>query len=69
MFDDAEAARDFVDTKQAYLCQRAADLQLKEFPGLLYVDGAAWIVEPDQKETASKLAPILGGTVQQRSCK
>ena len=69
VFEDAKQARQFVDAKQALLCRRAADMQLTEFPGFPYVDGGAWIVEPDEKATADKLAPILGGTANMASCK
>jgi len=41
MFDDAKHAREFVDNKQAYLCKRAGDMQLTDFPGFAYVDGGA----------------------------
>jgi len=69
VFADAQRARQFVDAKQQLLCKKMAEKQLFEFPGFPYVDGGAWIVEPDDKETADKLAPILGGTAQQHPCK
>jgi hypothetical protein len=69
VFEDAAHARAFVDAKQAYLCKRAVDLQLGDFPGFVYIDGGTWIVEPDEKATADKLAPMLGGQAKVASCK
>jgi hypothetical protein len=69
VFADAKQAREFLDAKQAMLCTKMAAHRLFEFPGFPYVDGGAWIVEPDEKATADKLAPILGGTAQQRPCR
>jgi hypothetical protein len=44
------------------------DLKLADFPGFFYVDGGAWLVEPDDKATADKLAPILGGKAGAAQC-
>jgi hypothetical protein len=68
VFADAKRAREFLDTKQAFLCGKAAASQLFDFPGFAYVDGGSWIVEPDEKATADKLAPILGGQAEQIPC-
>lgn len=67
VFEDAKRAQEFLTTKQAALCRHAAQMQLV-FPGFAYVDGGAWIVEPDEKDTAEKLAPLLGGTAHVASC-
>jgi predicted small secreted protein len=68
VFQDAERAREFVTMKQNLLCQRAKSLNLPDFPGFPYIDGGAWIVEPDEKGTAEKLAPLVGGTAHLASC-
>jgi hypothetical protein len=67
VFADAKQAQEYVATKLAMLCRHTAEMKLG-FPGFPYVDGGAWIVEPDEKDTADKLAPILGGTVHVASC-
>ena len=68
VFADPTRAREFVEQKRAYLCGRAVDLKLADFPGFFYVDGGAWLVEPDDKATADKLAPILGGKAGAAQC-
>lgn len=68
VFEDAKRAQEFIATKQAMLCRHAADMKLVGFAGFPYVDGGAWIVEPDEKDTVDKLAPILGGTARVASC-
>ncbi len=68
VFESAAHARQFIDTKQAFLCKRADDYGLEHFPGFPYVTADNWVVEPDDKGTADKLAPILGGKADMASC-
>ena len=68
VFADATQARAFVDAKQALLCGKAKELKMPDFPGFAHVDGDNWVVEVDDKDTADKLAGILGGTAQQVPC-
>jgi hypothetical protein len=68
VFEDAKRAREFLDTKQAFLCRHAVGAGMADFPGFPYVDGGTWVIEPDEKETADKLAGILGGKAQQIPC-
>jgi hypothetical protein len=68
VFKDAKLAREFLEAKQKLLCARAAAMQLTGFPGFPYVDGGAWIVEPDEKATAERLAPVLGGEAKVAGC-
>jgi hypothetical protein len=69
VFEDAAQARQFIDGKRELLCRKAANMKLDSFPGFAYVYGGAWIIEPDEKETAEKLAPIVGGKAGVASCK
>ena len=68
VFEDAAHARQFIDVKRTYLCKRAKDYGLEQFPGFPYVDGGVWIIEPDDKETADKVATILGGKANMGAC-
>lgn len=68
VFAGAKQAQEYVTAKQSALCKRAAGMRLKAFPGFPYVDGGAWILEPDTKETAEKAAPILGGMAKVAGC-
>ncbi len=68
VFVDAKHAREFIETKRALLCRRAVEIKLPQFPGFSYVDGGTWIIEPDEKATADKLAPILGAQAKTATC-
>lgn len=68
VFEDTARARQYVDTKREYLCKRAAGYGLEHFPGFPYVAADNWVVEPDGKDTAEKLAPILGGKANMAAC-
>lgn len=68
VFLDAEKKQAFVDAKQAMLCRKAANMKLRGFPGFPYIDGGAWIIEPDEKATAERLAPLLGGEAKVAGC-
>ncbi len=61
VFESPEQAQTFVTRKQRLLCEQAVKAGAPDYPGFPYVSAAAWIVEPDEKETADRLAPILGG--------
>lgn len=66
VFADEEHAEQFLAAKLALLCQAAAKAKIAL--AFTYVDGPAWIVEPDAQATASELARLLGATSRQRPC-
>lgn len=68
VFADAAAARTFVEVKREFLCKRTSEIGLHEFPGFAYVLGDVWVATPDEKDTAEKLAPILGGEAKVADC-
>jgi len=67
VFKDPAHTQDFIRAKQALLCKEAAKTKL-QFPGFPYVDGGAWVVEPDEKATGDKIAPIVGGQSKLAAC-
>jgi len=67
-FKDAAAARQFAAAKQRYLCLRAKEIDLKDFPGIPLIIGDRWIIEPDEMMTATRIAPLVGGTARLASC-
>jgi hypothetical protein len=67
IFADAKARDDFLATKLHLLCERAR-MQGMALPALPYVEGDAWLVEPDEGTTADRLAPILHGKAKRTSC-
>jgi len=67
VFKDAAAAREFLAGKQALICKRSADIDI-DFPGFPYVEGDTWIIEPDEKTTADRLAAVLGGVSKVGTC-
>jgi len=69
VFEDAARAREYLEIKQAFLCRKAMAAGLADFPGFPVVDGGTWVIEPDEEETADRLAGILGGRAQQIPCK
>jgi len=68
VFADAKGAREFVEAKRKLLCTRAVSYGVKAFTGFPYIDGGAWIIEPDEKETAEKLAGVVKGTAKMALC-
>lgn len=67
IFADAKARGDFMATKMYLLCTKAREKRFA-FPGLPYVEGDVWLVEPDEHATAERLAPILAGTAKHDVC-
>jgi len=59
-FDSAAAVSAFLDAKAELLCARGRELDPEQFPGLPYVDGGDWILEPDDDATARAAAEVLG---------
>ncbi len=68
VFADAKAAQEFVAFKQELLCRRMRDVNIADWVGFPYVDGGAWIIEPDDKDTAEQLAKILGVSAKMAGC-
>jgi len=68
IFADAEQARKFVSIKQEYLCHQTHKYKMFYYPGFPYVAGENWLVEPDDPETASKVAKVLGGKAALADC-
>lgn len=67
-FDDDGRRQAFISSKRAFLCEAAAKQKAVAYPGFPYVEGEAWIIEPDEKGTADKLAKLLGGESKVASC-
>lgn len=68
VFRSAEHAKHFVDAKQAFLCRRAAKLEIWDFPGVPYLLHEDWVLTPDERSTAVRLGDILGGTGELAAC-
>ena len=68
VFADAKGAREFVEAKRKLLCTRAVNYGVKAFTGFPYIDGGAWIIEPDEKQTAEALAGAVKGTAKMALC-
>lgn len=68
VFADNAAKQKFIDKKTELLCRATAKKSF-DFPGFPYVDGGAWIFEPDDMATATSVQKILGGTVKNAGCK
>jgi hypothetical protein len=67
VFVDGAAKAAFVSAKRKLLCDAAARRDVP-FPGFPYIDGGAWIIEPDEQATARALAPLVGGAAQEAGC-
>lgn len=50
----------FLAAKADLLCARGREIDPEGFPGLPYVDGGDWIIEPDTDATAGRAARVLG---------
>ena len=64
VFADEAGMAAFLDRKRDMLCASARRQKIP-YDGFPYVVGGTWIVEPDLKETAERLAPALGGRARQ----
>jgi hypothetical protein len=60
VFESPEVIAKFKEAKKALLCEKGA--KLPGFPGVPYVDGGSWLIEPDRTDTAKELAGMFGGT-------
>ena len=67
MFGDEDARDNFRATKLQLVCSRAEQQGLGLFE-LVYVEGDAWLIEPDEEDTAKRLAEILGAQAKLGSC-
>jgi hypothetical protein len=67
-FPDADATQAFVDEKIAFLCARAEEQGLEDFPGFPYVDAGSRLVQPDEAATARRVAAEVGGTARSARC-
>jgi hypothetical protein len=68
IFVTKEQTDAFLAKKQALICKSAKDKHLEHFPGFAYARGDAWIVEPDEKSTADRIAPVLDGESKVAAC-
>lgn len=67
-FGDVDGMQAFVDEKIAFLCERAEEHGLEDFPGFPYVDAGSRLVQPDGAATAERIAAELGGTAGHARC-
>jgi hypothetical protein len=67
VFADQDARDRFMVTKMQRICATAASKGFK-YLGLPFVEGDAWFIEPDEEETARRLAEILGARWQLALC-
>lgn len=67
VFADRAARDAFMVTKMRHVCTTAAS-QRAAFPGLPFVEGDAWIIEPDDEATARRLAEALGASARLATC-
>jgi hypothetical protein len=67
VFADRAARDRFMVTKMQRICTTAASQGLK-FPGLPFVQGDAWVIEPDDEATARRLAEALHAAAQLATC-
>jgi len=69
IFANADDANRYIDVKRKYLCRQTANNKLWFYPGFAYVLNGNWVIEPDELDTAEKIAEILGGTAARARCK
>jgi hypothetical protein len=67
VFADGARRDDFLVAKMRLVCTTAKARRLG-FPGLPFVEGDAWVIEPDEEATADKLAEILGAASKLATC-
>jgi hypothetical protein len=67
VFADGEARANFMATKMQLLCTEAAENDV-DFPGLPYVEGQNWLIEPDSEGSANFLADTVGGEAVFEQC-
>ncbi len=60
VFADETARANFVATKMQVICTTSVQESIP-FPGLPYVEGATWLIEPDEEGTSRALADVVGG--------
>jgi hypothetical protein len=68
IFADRQLAERFVERKRRLLCRRAKKLTVIAFPGFPYVLGDRWVIQPDDRVTATAIGDILGATALMASC-
>jgi hypothetical protein len=66
-FDTAAHRDAFVSTRGRVICQRAAAGKVA-LPGLRWVVGDTWSVQPDSEGVSRRLAAALGGTYRLTAC-
>jgi hypothetical protein len=67
VFRDAAARTRFMVTKMQRICTTAASKGMK-FPGLPFVEGDRWVIEPDAEATSNRLAEILDAVAELATC-
>lgn len=58
----------FMTIKQDLLCRRAIAAGVPHFPGYPFVKGETWFIQPDERETAERLASLLGAAAGVAEC-
>jgi hypothetical protein len=67
VFTDQDARDRFMVTKMQRICTTAASKGLN-YPGLPFVQGHNWFIEPDEEATARRLAEVLDAKWQLALC-
>jgi hypothetical protein len=67
VFADEIARDNFLATKQQLLCTEAAEREI-DFPGFPYVEGSAWLIEPDEEGSANAIADLVDGESKMSTC-
>lgn len=68
VFADAADLERFMERKRSILCSKAVEAGVPHFPGYPYVKGDVWFIQPDERATAEKIAPLLGATAGLAAC-
>ena len=66
-FSDGTTRDKFIETRASTLCGKATTAKA-DLPGLYWVKGGDWSIQPDSEGVARRIAPILGGTYLATAC-